>query len=177
MEAIRTGRFELINATSEILAAETGTRSGLADKLRAVVPESWPPESLADAFPYFRQMLDDDPGLAPWLVWYAIHVYGCERVLCGSVGFKNAPDSDGCIEIGYSIIPEYQGRGHATEIVSGLIGWAQKHPEVRCILAQTAPDNTPSIRVLEKNGFVRRKDHDGAGTIMFERILREQDND
>ncbi|WP_369125201.1 GNAT family N-acetyltransferase [Alicyclobacillus fastidiosus] len=33
------------------------------------------------------------------------------------------PDQQGNVEIGYDIIPEYQGRGYATEMAKAFIRW------------------------------------------------------
>jgi [ribosomal protein S5]-alanine N-acetyltransferase len=56
-------------------------------------------------------------------------------------------------EIGYSVMPDHQRLGFASEAVAGLIGWAFSHPEVRLVTAQTLPALEASIRVLENNGF------------------------
>ena len=42
-----------------------------------------------------------------------------------------------------------------TEAATGLVCWADAHPEVRMVVAHTLPELTASIRVLEKNGFFR----------------------
>jgi ribosomal-protein-alanine N-acetyltransferase len=57
------------------------------------------------------------------------------------------------MEIGYAIVPEYRGRGIATEAAGGLVGWAFSHPEVTAVKAETLPDGHASIRVLEKLGM------------------------
>ena len=84
-----------------------------------------------------------------WLGWYAISTEAAP-VLCGSVGFKGPPNEAGMVEIGYSLLPDYQGHGLASEMVRGLIDWALRQSKVRVIEAETAPDNHPSIRVLNE---------------------------
>jgi RimJ/RimL family protein N-acetyltransferase len=74
-------------------------------------------------------------------------------VLVGSGGFKGRPDPDGSVEIGYSMVEEFQGRGYATEAVRALAAWAFAHPGVSQVVAETMPGNTGSLRVLEKIGF------------------------
>lgn len=57
------------------------------------------------------------------------------------------------VEVGYSIMPDYQRLGFASEATAALIGWAFSHPEVQLVTAETLPTLVDSIRVLEKNGF------------------------
>ncbi|WP_067185825.1 GNAT family N-acetyltransferase [Microtetraspora niveoalba] len=56
---------------------------------------------------------------------------------------------------GYSLRPEFRGRGFVTRAVELLVEWAFTHTSLRRIVAGTAPDNTASQRVLERAGFVR----------------------
>ncbi|HZE29983.1 MAG TPA: GNAT family N-acetyltransferase [Actinoallomurus sp.] len=56
--------------------------------------------------------------------------------------------------VGYSMRPEFRGRGVATQAVRLLSTWAFAIG-VQRLVAGTAPDNLASQRVLEKAGFVR----------------------
>jgi RimJ/RimL family protein N-acetyltransferase len=56
--------------------------------------------------------------------------------------------------VGYSMRPEFRGRGAATQAVRLLSTWAFAIG-VQRLVAGTAPDNRASQRVLEKAGFVR----------------------
>ena len=58
--------------------------------------------------------------------------------------------------------------GYASEAVSALVEWAFSHPDIDRVVAHTLPVLTPSIRVLEKNGFVRVDEVLEEGAIMFE---------
>ncbi|MGM9999507.1 MAG: GNAT family N-acetyltransferase [Candidatus Bruticola sp.] len=71
----------------------------------------------------------------------------------GDVGFKG-PAQNGVVEIGYGINNEYQRQGYASEGAQALCDWALRQKEVRAIEAETAPDNTASMRVLQKIGFI-----------------------
>jgi RimJ/RimL family protein N-acetyltransferase len=73
----------------------------------------------------------------------------------GSIGYKHVPLPSGEVEIGYGIAPARRRRGHATCAVALLLGIARADPAVRTVLADTALDNLPSQRALEKNGFRR----------------------
>ena len=60
---------------------------------------------------------------------------------------------EGTAEIGYSVLPQFQGRGYATEIVVGLVRWALGQPGVARVVAETEWANPASVRVLTKAGF------------------------
>ena len=149
----RTQRLRLVAGTPEIAAAELGDRGRFGHLLRADVPPEWPPDTLRDALPLFLDLHRAHPGWAGWLGWYAIAMLESRPILCGSVGFKGPPGDAGMVEIGYSLLPDYRGAGLASEMVAGLVEWAFRHSTVASIEAETAPDNLPSIRVLERNGF------------------------
>jgi ribosomal-protein-alanine N-acetyltransferase len=73
------------------------------------------------------------------------------------------------VEIGYSVLPEFQRQGLATEMVTGIIQWAKHQPEVRQIEAETNINDKASIRVLEKNGFICAGVGSESNTIRFHR--------
>lgn len=55
--------------------------------------------------------------------------------------------------IGYTLDPEFQGRGYAVEAVQAVIGWLFRHQGVHRIAATIDPRNLASSRVLERCGF------------------------
>jgi RimJ/RimL family protein N-acetyltransferase len=87
--------------------------------------------------------------------WDGLILHKADHVLIGDMGFKGGPDERGMVEIGYSIIPEYQGRGYATEMARALIAWAFSQPDITVVTAECFDDNIGSIRVLEKVGMRR----------------------
>ncbi|MER5644088.1 GNAT family N-acetyltransferase [Streptosporangium sp. NPDC002524] len=56
---------------------------------------------------------------------------------------------------GYSVLPEFRGRGFAARAVDLLVGWAFEHTSLSRIIAGTSPGNIASHRVLERAGFTR----------------------
>jgi RimJ/RimL family protein N-acetyltransferase len=75
------------------------------------------------------------------------------RTLVGTCGFKGAPDADGRVEVGYSVLEQFRCRGLATEAVAALIraAFAAGASEVA---AETYPSLLPSLRVMEKCGMI-----------------------
>ncbi len=65
--------------------------------------------------------------------------------------FKGSP-AGGIVEIAYLVFISARGRGVATAIVRELVSIAREHGVVR-VVAHTLPENSPSTRVLEANGF------------------------
>jgi RimJ/RimL family protein N-acetyltransferase len=151
---IVTRRLTLIAATVALARAEIHDRAGFADLLGAVVPEAWPPESAADALPLFLGWLEAAPEKAGWFGWYALcrDICAAGQVLVGGGGFLGPPE-DGVVQMGYSVLPEFQRRGYATEMVRGLATWAFVQSGVNVIAAETEWANPASVRVLERTGF------------------------
>jgi len=86
-------------------------------------------------------------------LWTAISK--TENKMIGDFCIYGEPGEDGEIEIGYGTYEEFQNRGYMTEIVSGIIEWTKKQPIVKSIIASTDKVNIASVRVLEKNGFIK----------------------
>lgn len=55
--------------------------------------------------------------------------------------------------IGYRIHPHFKQQGYAQEAVRALICWASEQ-DYRCLKAGVHPENSASIKLLEKLGFV-----------------------
>ncbi len=99
--------------------------------------------------------LAENPDAAGWAAWYFLLPGESDQKAqaIGIGGFKGKPSQQGMVEVGYSIVPDYQRLGFASEAVDALIGWAFSDPEVKLVTAETLPTLIASIRVLEKNGF------------------------
>ena len=151
---LRTARLELIAATAALAMLETRGPAELASALECALPESWPPPlNDENSQRWFLDMLKRDPASVGWGLWYLVrNEAGAPRHLIGNGGFKGRPTSGAC-EIGYSLVPLHHGRGYATEAARALVDWAFLHPEVDCVAAETLPELSASIRVIEKCGM------------------------
>lgn len=94
-----------------------------------------------------------------WGVWFVIH--STSNLVIGDAGFKGKPNNQKIVEIGYSIISDFQNNGFATEAVRGIIDWAFSSNQVDKIVAECAEENLASIKVLEKIGMIRTYSKDG----------------
>jgi ribosomal-protein-alanine N-acetyltransferase len=166
---IETTRLKLIPAALCHVRAEMHNRALFAELLQAKVPANWPPDSAADALPLFLGWLEAAPEQVGWFGWYALLADPADELptLVGGGGFLGPP-TDGEIQIGYSMLPQFQRRGIATEMVAGLIGWALNHPRVTCIVGETECENPASVQVLKKIGFASLGATNSSGGMRFE---------
>jgi RimJ/RimL family protein N-acetyltransferase len=170
---IITRRLTLVPATLALLRAELEATRGTASLLGARVPESWPPLYFdEDAVRFALRAIETSPGSEDWWFHYFVLRDLAGDILVGAGGFKGPP-ADGVVEIGYSILPEYQRRGFASEAATGLVAHAFSHAEIERVRAETLPELEASIAVLRKCRF----EHIGAGAepgvIRFEVSRRE----
>jgi len=76
----------------------------------------------------------------------------------GEVVLKWLSKVHGQGEIGYTLNPEFQGRGLATEAAEALLEFGFDHLNLHRIIAQCDPRNEPSWRLMERLGM-RREAH------------------
>jgi ribosomal-protein-alanine N-acetyltransferase len=76
---------------------------------------------------------------------------GGERIgICGVLKRDELPEPD----IGFAFLPAYWSQGYAWESAVAVRDHARNALGIRRLLAVVNPDNAPSIRLLEKLGFV-----------------------
>ena len=73
------------------------------------------------------------------------------------------------VEVGYGLLPEYWGRGLATEIAQACVRIGFQQLQLRSIVAITTPPNIASQRVMEKAGLAYDRDivHAGVPHVLF----------
>lgn len=60
------------------------------------------------------------------------------------------------VHIGYILLKDHWGKGYAAEIVQAGVSYAFNTLKLPSLVAITDPANTPSQKVLYKNGFVEK---------------------
>lgn len=84
-----------------------------------------------------------------------------------NIGYVQAvPMDDDKWEVGYHIAQKYVGKGYATEAVKAFLPVVMKELNITEILGICVAENIPSIKVLEKAGFV--KEFEGIGNYQGE---------
>ena len=74
------------------------------------------------------------------------------------MGFYRVQPESYRTEIGYMILPEYDGKGYVSEAVTTMLNYAFNTVGFHSVEAVIDPNNFGSARVLEKNGF-RKEAH------------------
>jgi RimJ/RimL family protein N-acetyltransferase len=156
---LRTPRLRLVPATAAHVRAELAEPPRLHALLDAEVPASWPPgEYDRGAQEFFLAQLEaGGDAVVGWYGWYAVRAADADgpAAVVGAGGYFGPPTADGVVEIGYSMTPEWRGRGYATELARALAARAAAFPGVRTVIAHTTDANAASVAVLARSGFVR----------------------
>lgn len=96
--------------------------------------------------------------------------------LIGFCGLKQltAPDEPDAVDVGFRFLPEHWGRGYATEAARASIAFGFETLGLNKIIALVLPENTASVRVIEKLGMspAGRHDCEGLDALLYE-IHRE----
>lgn len=149
-------RLDLVLVTVEQLLSRDGTAApvplGFDDPDDVLDPSNSPL--------LFRiAQVTTDPSVNPWLIRLAV-LRSAEPVIVGIGNFHDRPDSNGMVEIGYSVLPRYRGQRYATEIAMTMWEYAAAHPDVRVLRATVSPDNDASLRIIEGAGFLHVGEQD-----------------
>ena len=73
----------------------------------------------------------------------------------GDIGLHVSAEYREEADIGYTVIPQAQRRGIASEALRAVCDYAFNQVGVKAVNAYVLADNVGSVRVLEKTGFVR----------------------
>ena len=115
-------------------------------------PAGFPPvKSLEDEIYYLEHILPERNQKENLPAGYGIIVKGTDTII-GSVDFPRRHEDD-VLEIGYTLHPDYWGRGYVPEAARALIDLAFKELELHKIELSCFSYNVQSQRVAEKLGF------------------------
>jgi [ribosomal protein S5]-alanine N-acetyltransferase len=78
-----------------------------------------------------------------------------EGEVIGSCGFHNTVSRHYRAEIGFELSKEHWGKGIASEAIETIIRYGFEHLALQRIEALIEPENVPSQKLVEKQGFVR----------------------
>lgn len=154
--ALHTTRLELRPLPAAAAGALPEDRETAARLLGVALPVEWPQADLLDALPLQAAASPTDEPFGVWMI-----VERESAAVVGDIGFMGPPGADRTVEIGYSVIPDRRGRGYATEATRALVHWALGQPRVEMVVAGCDRENAPSIRILERIGFVRTGEMNG----------------
>jgi RimJ/RimL family protein N-acetyltransferase len=117
--------------------------------------QSWNPPRMDEVETFIRQNLATPPNTINTWLQLAI----CLRTgpMIGDIGIHFLED-DAQVEIGYTLSPDYQGRGYAFEAVKAVVNYLFLNLKKHRITASVDPENQKSISLLKKLGF-RQEGH------------------
>lgn len=72
----------------------------------------------------------------------------------GTCGFHCWDKSRGICEVGYDLNPDYRGKGYMSEAMKEILSFARSDMEIKYVTACIYPDNSGSVRIAERLGFV-----------------------
>lgn len=126
-------------------------REELKSRWAVSIPENWPTDEIKNILPFYIEKVEKDSSKLGWGPWLIIDYQNSQII--GNVGFKEEPNENGIIELGYQILENYQRQGFGYEAGQALVNWALSHGNVKAIIAECDNSNVGSIRILEKIGM------------------------
>lgn len=81
-----------------------------------------------------------------------------DRIAMGSADFKDVPNKNGEVEIGYGLGKSFEHSGYMTEAVKTMCKWALEQSGVLSVIAETDIDGFASQRILKRCGFKKYKE-------------------
>lgn len=124
----------------------------------------WRPETIGEIEEFIdgmRSVVPDTPG--SWLQLAVCLKDG--NTMIGDVGLHFSADDESQAEIGYTLSPDHQHRGYATEAVNAVLDYLFMALGKHRVTASVDPRNTPSRAVLERLGF-RQEAHFRKSVLM-----------
>jgi ribosomal-protein-alanine N-acetyltransferase len=93
------------------------------------------------------QKLFEDYGYGPYSM--ALKSDGSQIGICGLFKRDNLDDPD----IGFSVLPDYCGKGYAGEAAVAVVDFARRELGITALTAIVSPSNAPSIGLIRKLGL------------------------
>lgn len=138
---------------------------------------SWGPQTEEEVLPWIEDAMKHNQA-EPRGAHTSVIVERSSGMVVGFIGFgapSEGKEQWGELDFGYSMRPEFQGRGYATEALRAVIEFCFTKLGVNSFFGETMPENLASARVMGKAGMKVVGVRDD-GHIVY-RIEREsQDN-
>ncbi|MHC2992706.1 acetyltransferase [Pontibacter sp. HJ8] len=151
IQPIHTNRLVLVPFTLPVAQALLAFNTGILAQIGLQPTRFWPDQESMDTLPRIIKRLEQVPeptGFESWMI-----VLKHNATVIGDAGFKGAPNQEGAVDIGYSIIEQEQQQGYGLETAKALMDWAFRQPDVKAVTANCLLENAASIRLLAKLGM------------------------
>ena len=146
---LSTGRLKLRQITTEDANEIFFLRS---DKTVMKFLDKAPAKSIEEALAFIQKVSD---GIAnnDGITW-AMTLHD-KPTLIGTIGFWRIEREHYRAEVGYVLHPGYQGMGLMQEAMTAVLDYGFSIIKFHSIEANVNPDNKASIKLLERNNFIR----------------------
>ena len=111
-----------------------------------------PANSVKDAEAFIKKINSAEPGNQSF--YWAICFHN-EPDLVGTICLWNFSENENKSEIGYELLPQFQGQGIMQEAFLAVLKFAFEVLQLNTIEAWTVAQNENSIKILKRNGFKR----------------------
>jgi RimJ/RimL family protein N-acetyltransferase len=151
-----------IDADGGGLTSETGAR--FPDPVEA-------PPLFGEDLPVFHDRMVEAPRDLGWWVWLvSLRDTGQAVGVCGLGGRP----IDGTTMLGYSVYPEFESNGYATEASLALVEWVFEQPGARRVRATVPEWNEASVAVARKLGMtmIGTETDDDVGAVSVYEVVR-----
>jgi RimJ/RimL family protein N-acetyltransferase len=119
--------------------------------------QSWSDYTLERGAAFVAAMQGAAPGVPGEWFQFALEAQS-DHTLVGDLAFKVDRDEPREAEVGFTLAPAQQGKGYATEALTGLLGYAFDTFGLHRVIAVTDALNGPAAALLERVGM-RREAH------------------
>src|SRR6478736_4912476 len=147
---LKTKRLILRQANTEDANAILTLRSN--EQVMKYIPRPYL-KNITDALDLIA-MLDDKIEHGIGINW-GISFLEDPKKLLGIIGYYRMKPEHYRAEVGYMLLPEYNGKGIVSEALQKVVEYGFKEMKLHSIEAILDPENKGSEKVLLKNGFVK----------------------
>lgn len=100
---------------------------------------------------HFIEMINNGIKKNKWVNWAII--YKDNNRLIGTINIWNLNDEENKAEIGYGIVPKYQGKGLMVEALKAVVNYGLNDMKLQKLEVWTERRNLKSIKLVERLGF------------------------
>jgi len=99
------------------------------------------------------KMIDEKINNNEGINW-AITIKGNPEMI-GIIGLYRIQPEHYRAEIGYMLLPDFQGKGYVTEAIAKVVAYGFEDMKLHSIEAVIDPENDASAKVVANNGFIK----------------------
>jgi ribosomal-protein-alanine N-acetyltransferase len=142
-----------------IEAVLDGRRDDAAALLGIELPDEFPSPGERSFLGLRLRQMREDARFETWCPFATV----VDGEMVGHAGYHGPPgvnstQNPDAVEFGYTTVPEFRGRGYATEATRMLMELTEERG-IHHFVVSVSPDNDASLAIIRKLGFVRTGEH------------------